>query len=280
MTIKEICEIYFNYAQLKHKPSTIKNDKHILNRFLTYFTENYDADNLKQINIELWLLQINIKHPSLAHLCYRTLKAMFNWALKNEMVKKNPFTGLKLPRKKLKHPAFITKEELSEILMNEPTEYMRDIYIIAFYSGLRLGELINLEWRNVHMDKKIIIVANTDTFSTKSGKDRVVPLCGQIYDVLSKLNNIRGENKYVVKHLNPSYISHRFLKATRKTSLNNREIHFHSLRHSFASNLVCKGVSLYTVKELLGHSDYSTTQIYAHLQTKSLKEAVDQLDNI
>ncbi len=56
-------------------------------------------------------------------------------------------------------------------------------------------------------------------------------------------------------------------------------IHFHSLRHSFASNLAQKGVSLYVIKELLGHSSITTTEIYSHLNMDSLREAVGKLDD-
>ena len=54
--------------------------------------------------------------------------------------------------------------------------------------------------------------------------------------------------------------------------------HFHSLRHSFASNLAQQGVSLYTIKELLGHSSISTTEIYSHLNMETLREAIMVLD--
>ena len=57
-----------------------------------------------------------------------------------------------------------------------------------------------------------------------------------------------------------------------------KSIHFHSLRHSFASNLAQQGVSLYVIKELLGHSSVSTTEIYSHLNFETLKEAISVLD--
>ena len=60
----------------------------------------------------------------------------------------------------------------------------------------------------------------------------------------------------------------------------NERIHFHTLRHSFASNLVQAGVSLYIVKEILGHEDLSTTQIYSHLQKENLISAVKVLDQV
>jgi integrase/recombinase XerD len=67
-----------------------------------------------------------------------------------------------------------------------------------------------------------------------------------------------------------------FRKILSKSNLSDK-IYFHTLRHSFASQLVQKGVSLYVVKELLGHEDLSTTQIYAHLQQQNLRDAVNLL---
>ena len=74
-------------------------------------------------------------------------------------------------------------------------------------------------------------------------------------------------------------ISKCFKKAVRKAKLNEL-IHLHTLRHSFASNLVKKDVSLYIVKELLGHNDITTTQVYSHLTIESLRSAVKVLDRV
>ncbi|MBE0551903.1 MAG: tyrosine-type recombinase/integrase [Ignavibacterium sp.] len=72
---------------------------------------------------------------------------------------------------------------------------------------------------------------------------------------------------------NEDYVSKQFKKALRAAELND-DIHFHNLRHSFASNLVQRGVNLYVVKELLGHEDIKTTQIYSHIQNQNLYDAV------
>ena len=72
------------------------------------------------------------------------------------------------------------------------------------------------------------------------------------------------------------FISKKFKKAVRASGLSDK-IHFHTLRHSFASNLVQNGVSLYVVKELLGHESISTTQIYSHLNQDNLVNAISKL---
>ena len=73
--------------------------------------------------------------------------------------------------------------------------------------------------------------------------------------------------------LNGEFISKQFKVAVRAAELND-DIHFHTLRHSFASNLVQRGVNLYVVKELLGHENIKTTQVYSHLTQSSLTNAI------
>ncbi len=99
-------------------------------------------------------------------------------------------------------------------------------------------------------------------------------------DRFSKTNNVNNNNYIFYRiegiKLNEDYASKHFKKAVRAAGLNDN-IHFHTLRHSFASRLIQKGASVFVVKELLGHEDIKTTQIYSHLQTENLTEAVNLL---
>ena len=96
----------------------------------------------------------------------------------------------------------------------------------------------------------------------------------------------RGDNKngYVFckknkERFSGDYFSRRFKRACKAAGMD-KAIHFHSLRHSFASNLAQQGVSLYVIKELLGHSSISTTEIYSHLNMESLRDAIRVLDDL
>ncbi len=76
---------------------------------------------------------------------------------------------------------------------------------------------------------------------------------------------------------NPTYASRSFKKCVRAFELDDK-IHFHTLRHSFASNLAQRGVNLYVIQKLLGHSKITTTQIYSHLRTEDLVKAINELN--
>ena len=76
--------------------------------------------------------------------------------------------------------------------------------------------------------------------------------------------------------LKEDFVSKTFKRHVRLSGLN-PALHFHSLRHSFASWLVQDGVSIYAVKELLGHSDVKTTQVYSHLQPEQLHSTVNKI---
>ncbi len=145
---------------------------------------------------------------------------------------------------------------------------------------MRLNELTNLKWQSIDMECKIIIIQITKSFSTKSKKERIIPISCLIMEELLILKR-NSYSDYIFANqtgykYNNDYVTHKFKKASRDAGLL-ETVHFHTLRHSFASNLVQKGVSLYVVKELLGHQNISTTQIYSHLNNSSLVSAIELL---
>lgn len=213
-----------------------------------------------------------------AHQYYRTLKAAFNKALEWEYISVNPFVKVKFPRMAKSFPVFMSEDELLIILSNTPFQYLKDIFTVAFYTGLRLGELTNMRWNwlDFFQSGGQITVKCSNEFMTKSKKERNVPMCEKVKTILiNRFYNCRHQTDDVVfyylegKKLLTDSISGQFKKAVRKSQLNDK-IHFHTLRHSFASLLAQKGVSLYVIKELLGHEDLATTQIYSQLQQQNL----------
>ena len=196
-----------------------------------------------------------------AYLYNRILKAAFNRAIDWGYLENNPFKKVKLPKIPKNYPVFINETELIQIIEKVSDNTLKDLYKTAFYTGMRLGEIINLKWDAVDFSTRIITVKNDQSFTTKSKKERIIPMNDKLLNILKNMipKIISFEKNYVFKNvkgfkLNDSFVSKNFERAVRQTQLDEK-IHFHTLRYSFASTLVQNGASLYEVKELLGHED-------------------------
>ncbi len=225
-----------------------------------------------------------LRTPSSASLYYRTLKAAFSKAVLWNYISENPLKKIKSLKVARTFPVFITEEELQSILSNTQEEILKNLFLTAFYTGMRLGELINMKWSWIDLKQNQITVKCSEGFTTKSKKERIIPISQNLRNIfidrIPKVLSITNDD-YVFSRmpgvrLNEDFVSKKFKKSVRAAKLDDK-IHFHTLRHSFASLLVQRGVSLYVVKELLGHEDLATTQIYSHLQQQNLRDAVNLL---
>jgi len=283
--LSEFRKEYEKFILIKSK-SYQKSVSLSFNQIQSYLKTDLLIKNIDIRIVESFIHSIYNRSETASNLYHRTLKAAFSKAGDWGYIKQNPFRLVKLLKVSKPFPVFINETELQLILNNTNENYLRIIFLTAFYSGMRLGEILNLEWESRNFRDKIITVQNKDSFNTKNRKDRIIPMNEILFNSLQSikpkiitLNNT--ESNYIFYRmkgikLNEDYVSKRFKKAVRKAKLNDK-IHFHSLRHSFASLLAQRGVSLLIIKELLGHSSLRVTEIYSHLQQKNLSNAVQQL---
>lgn len=282
VTLSKFKEEYLSYC------GPIKSSKYLISinlsfkQFISVVGDHY-LDEITSLNVDQFITTTFERTQRGAHHYYRTLKAAFNKAIEWNYISVNPFIKVKFPKLSKSFPAFISEDEILIIIANTPYQHLKDIFTVAFYTGLRLGELINMRWSWVNFFQNQITVKCSEEFLTKSKKERIVPMCEKVRTVLTNRFNssFHHPNEVVFyritgRKLDPQTISKQFKDAIKKSNLNEK-IHYHSLRHSFASALAQKGVSLLIIKELLGHEDLATTQIYSHLQKENLFEAVNLL---
>jgi integrase len=171
---------------------------------------------------------------------------------------------------------FLSREE-SKDLINACMPHLKPIVITALHTGMRLGEILNLEWEN-NIDLKHGLIILTDDM-VKNSTGRKIPIDNTLRKTLITLPRKIGV-KYVFfdTRTNKHYVSVRksFLKACTKTKIFG--LHFHDLRHTFASMLVMAGKDLKTVQYLLGHKSLSMVNRYAHLSPDHLVNALSVLD--
>ena len=277
---------YLCYLEQSHSESYICLAKTAFKVLLEY-TGDIPLAKLNNRTLEKFILEHFNRTCYGARHYYINLNAAFNKAIEWDYLTENPLRQIKLPKIPKSLPVFINSDELNLIVQNTKSRDLKDMFLTGFHSGMRLSEIINIKWSALNLSERTIIVQNNETFTTKSKKERMIPINDTLATVLNKripkVLNINFDeyvfHKYSGVPYLKDYVSKNFKKVIRKLEMNDR-IHFHSLRHSAASNMVQAGVSLYVVKEILGHEDLSTTQIYSHLQKENLISAVKTLDKL
>lgn len=239
------------------------------NKSLTGVTRS-DVDRFKLTRMsELSPVSVNIQ--------LRTLRAAFNLAVRWDMIQDNPFKGVTLVRIPDRPPVYLTFMQWDALLVIIRGTWIEDIVTFAVCTGMRQGEILHLEWRHVDLARKVVHVTSTATFNTKAGKRRVVPLNEKALATLTgRPHDAERVFMYEGLPVRRDSLTKAFKRFVRESDLP-KAIHFHSLRHTFASWLVQDGVSLYQVGRLLGHSNTRTTEIYAHLQPETMHDVVDRI---
>lgn len=351
VTLRVFVEEYSNLIKQNRSNAYYKSVENAFKHFTDFFGNQRAIQSLGLKDIESFISHLQKKVTRGYRVYVRTLKAAFSKAVDWGYVKENYFFKVKLPKKQQVNPVYITSEQLVVISEQIENKTIKDLVTFAFYTGMRLNEIVNLTWKNVDLTKKIITVGDEE-FTTKGRNQRYIPICEEVLEALLRMDDVqsatadrwlmvnekrekkkerretieaRGERKIEIsetqearsKKINTSnntprilqmhnplcvspfvkwgekskyvfckvnverftgdYVSKTFKQACKDAGMDDA-IHFHTLRHSFASNLAQCGVSLYTIKELLGHSSIATTEIYSHLNMDSLKDAIRMFD--
>ncbi len=202
-----------------------------------------------------------------------------------DVLKANPAELLDLPMRPSRLPDVLTDEDITKIQstfdLSLPDQYRNNVIVEVLYGcGLRVSELVNLKLSNVYADEQMLQVIG------KGEKERWVPINPRALELmLSYVHNVRvhqplraGEEKYVFINRLGTRLSRQyvfmFLKQAVADAGIKKKISPHSLRHSFATELVENGADLRAVQEMLGHASLSTTEIYTHLSRETLRNTI------
>ena len=289
MDINAPIDLFLEYKAVEaglNIKSTIPDYKDDFKVFLKYFPNIKTVDDLNDELIDNFIYEQSLNDLKSSTISRRisTIKNFFLF-LENEKIATNLVKEVILPKKEKHIPTFLSIDEIKNLLSvfdeTKPTEYRDKTMVLVMYSaGLRVSELINLEKRSINFEEKLI------TLKGKGNKERFVPLN---YIALEYLNNYLSQNKnnkvfskskYLFinkkdgKPLTRQYFFVELNKYTKRAGID-KKISPHTLRHSFATHLLENGADLRVVQELLGHSKIETTQIYTHLSTKKILDALD-----
>lgn len=161
---------------------------------------------------------------------------------------------------KFRLPEVISIDEFNILLAGTKKKEHRLSFKLGFFCGLRLAEVLNLKESDIDYNRGFIFIRQG-----KGNKDRYVPIASPV--------------KADLKHL-PISIGRRALQKAIKVIAKetiNKDIHFHTLRHSCATHCLNNGMNIADVQRLLGHSRIDTTGIYLHVNPEGLKNKFDEI---
>jgi integrase len=206
-----------------------------------------------------------------------TLKKAFNLARRDwEWWTDNPVCRVSMEKENNSRDRWLTVEE-EQRLLTAAAPWLRELVVFAIYTGMRMGEILALTWAGVDLVRRMVTV-----FRSKNGERRTIPVNTTVLDLLKDKCAARTGTTDIVFHshshtpLDGSNIRRALITALDITKIH--DLHFHDLRHTFATRIVQAGIDLYKVQRLLGHKSPIMTQRYAHHYPESLRDGVDALE--
>jgi site-specific recombinase XerD len=255
---------------------TIKAYLHYNRKFLNFARKSPKEIANEDIKRYLEYLADKKLSNTTLNLAINALKFYYTQVLKRKF-----FFDIKHPKKEKRLPVVLTKDEIRRML--EVTENLKHKLLmeIMYASGLRVSEIIKLKIKDIDLEEGIIRVN-----LGKGKKDRQTILSKRaIEDLKMYLQKRNDNNPYVFPgaqnkgHLSTRSVQKIVLRTAKLAGIK-KDISCHSLRHSFATHLLEKGVDIRYIQKLLGHKRLETTQIYTKVSTQKLKEIESPLDDL
>lgn len=283
---------YTHYLKVEriYSPHTVSSYNSDLKHFLTYLDKQYNLNIITPEQIKKQTLRSYLGHlmkeDYLATSTNRKigcLKSFFKYLYINKLISTNPTENLFSLKTEKKLPVSLSYETLKKALLLPDTDTvlgLRDLAILELFygTGIRLSELANLKLNDINFTNELIKVTG------KGNKERLIPLGKFASNSLKSYIENRWELlcKTIQKDVKSIFLN-KFGKPLSTRGIQRRVEKYlqqitakgtnpHALRHSFATHLLDEGAELVAVKELLGHSSLSTTQIYTHVTTERLKK--------
>jgi len=297
ISFRDLADEFIDYERTVKKVKeweTMKNRLRIIHEFWGDITlDEIGKDKLIGLDEHLRSLPVSEEkrgrsEATINHY-FGLLKTCFNYAVRKKHLPENPVSEVRPYTVDEKRREY-SLEELERILdaaervENECGEgakaqkYIRRLILLLLYTGMRVGEVINLKWENVGKDR--ITLKRTET---KQRKEKVIPLTDGVRKILEELKDQGRRDGYVLplgKRGKEVDLTESFRKIRKYSGI--RDFIFHNLRHTASTIMVSealgKGVGLADVMKILGHSRVETTMRYLHADFGRMKIAMEVLE--
>lgn len=279
---------YVLFLKTEKKLGTNTIDSYILD--LTDFLSTFNKDIIKctKEDISSYISSIKGLETSTINRHISSLKSFFNYLIDESIIKDNPMEDISSLKKTKRLPKYLSIEEVDTLLnipLNNEFDYRNKAMLELMYAtGLRVSELVNIEYSNIDFENSIIRVFG------KGKKERIIPL-GETASLYLKIYLNDYRNKLLKRNTyNQVFLNNHGKPITRQgfnfilenirvlTGIK-KDLTPHILRHSFATHLLEGGADIRSIQEMLGHENISTTNIYTEVVNDVLRSNYDMYHN-
>jgi len=277
-TLESIRDQYMRYSRTAKAEDTARRDEGILDQHLIPKFGKVSLNQITLEQVEDYRAERKAKNMAAATINkeIQTLKNIIKKAVEWGKIRTNliaDFKPLQTP------PGRVRYMELEEVpkLMKACPEWLKPIVMINMNTGLRRGEVVNLQRKDIDKKNRLITI-----IKTKNNERKTVPMNNIVLHTIQSLPT-RLDTPYLFtekngRPINRARVSTAFSRAAKKAGI--EDFRLHDLRHHFASYLTMRGMGQRAVQELLGHKTPAMTARYSHLSKQYLREAVESLDEL
>ena len=217
-----------------------------------------------------------IKAPSMQNVAKIIFLKSYKYALENDIVNKNYAQFVTVAKLESKDKVPFTREEIDILWANVDEVKYADLVLILLYTGMRIGELLNMEKSNIFLEERYMIGGS----KTKAGKNRIIPLHKRIVPLIEKRMNESDSKWLFINRIGAKLKYNSFTQYHWEPiiKLVGNDHTPHDTRHAFISEMSRLNVNQLVLKRIVGHSNASVTEHYTHLDLAELLEAVDKLE--
>jgi len=274
---KEVVALYKKYLYgLRLSESTVHTYSTFVFEFL-FFIDEKELEALTNEDVRLFIEEMVLKKRYSISSHRQLISALKHFAFFYPKCEVDP-EALIRPSKSNYLPTVLSKEEVIDLLRVTRNLKHRAILAMLYSAGLRISELINLEWKDIDIDRRQIFIR-----SAKFRKDRVVILAESFLPLLQNYFMSYQPVRYFAEGMKEgskySDTSVRqFLRRSCKRAKIIKRVTPHTLRHSYATHMLENGIAIRHIQDLLGHNSPNTTMIYTHVTRKDLLQIRSPLD--
>jgi integrase len=201
-----------------------------------------------------------------------TFKTIFNKAVKNGKAERNPAQGVKLLKENNERDRILSPEEYVRLLAHCP-DHLKPIVKVAYHTGMRRGEILNLKWDRVDLKEGFIRLRPEDTKTTEG---RPVPLNRELTEMFKAMpRGLPLTPVFTYKGNSMSEMKRSFTTACQRAGI--EDFTFHDFRHTFNTNAYRAGVPIPTIMKITGHKSISMFRCYTTISPEDLKEAIGKI---